>query len=416
MDGARILSEWKTFTLGELFEFSNGVNADKSSYGEGVPFINVLDVIENAALTEVAIPGRVKLASSLVNRYQVQYGDVLLNRTSETQDEVGLASVYVGNSPVVFGGFVFRARPKNSNLDTGYSKFALRVDQVREQIVARGQGGIRANIGQRDLKTVRISLPPIDEQRTIAQALSGADELIATLAQMIAKKQAVKQSMMQQLLTGKTRLPGSSGNWEHRRVADMGDVLAGKALNVNGAGPLRPYLRTKNVLDGAIKLEDVLYMPMTDAEFEHFRIKPKDILLNEGQSLDLVGRCSMYSGEFGAPCAMQNQLVRFRAFAGTCPEFAAHLFRHCQRTGVFSAISTQTTSVAHLGSSRFGNLRLLWPVDRIEQAAIAEVLSDIDTELGIYEDRLDKARAIKHGMMQQLLTGRIRLPVEEEAA
>jgi type I restriction enzyme S subunit len=239
---------------------------------------------------------------------------------------------------------------------------------------------------------------------------------VEALERLIAKNQVVKQGMMQQLLTGKTRLPGFGDAWERRRVAEMGDVLAGKALNVRGAGALRPYLRTKNVLDGRIDLEDVLWMPMTDAEFERFRIERGDVLLNEGQSLDLVGRCSMYNEEFRTPCAMQNQLLRFRAHAGTSPEFAAHLFRHCQRTGAFAAIATQTTSVAHLGSSRLSDLRLLWPTDPLEQAAIAEALSDMDAEITVLRARINKTNAVKQGMMQELLTGRTRLPVAEAVA
>src|SRR5690348_5829990 len=110
----------------------------------------------------------------------------------------------------------------------------------------------------------------------------------------------------------------------------MGEVLAGKALNVKGKGELRPYLRTKNVLDGRIDLQDVLEMPMTDEEFQRFSITDGDVLLNEGQSIDLVGRCSMYRDELGTPCAMQNQLLRFRAGRQTSAEFASHLFRYCQ--------------------------------------------------------------------------------------
>ena len=203
--------------------------------------------------------------------------------------------------------------------------------------------------------------------------------------------------------------PEDLEGWESQRVNEMGSVLAGKALNVNGAGALRPYLRTKNVLDGRIDLQDVLWMPMTDAEFERFRIVHGDVLLNEGQSRELVGRCSIYQGEFGAACAMQNQLLRFRARDETSPEFAAHLFRHCQKTGTFSAIAAQTTSVAHLGSSRFSNLSLLWPTDRLEQVAIADVLTDVDNQIATVEQLTAKKQAIKQGMMQQLLTGRIRI-------
>jgi len=211
------------------------------------------------------------------------------------------------------------------------------------------------------------------------------------------------------LLTGRRRLPGFDEPWVARTVEQMGEVVAGKALNPSGAGPLRAYLRTKNVLDGHIDLTDVLYMPMTDAEFERFSLRTGDVLLNEGQSLDLVGRCAMYRGEAKYPCGIQNQLLRFRAGADTDPAFAEQMFRFCQRTGVLARISTQTTSVAHLGRTRFASLELRWPPTRAEQIAIGVVLSDMEDELDALEQRLAKARLVKQGMMQELLTGRIRL-------
>ena len=255
----------------------------------------------------------------------------------------------------------------------------------------------------------QIQLPPLPEQRAIAAALSDVDGLLGGLDRLIAKKRDLKQAAMQQLLTGQTRLPGFSGSWEKRRVDSMGDVLAGKALDPNGAGRLRPYLRTKNVLDGRIDLEDLLWMPMTDVEFERFRIEAGDVLLNEGQSLEFVGRCSIYAGELGVPCAMQNQLLRFRARPNTSARFATHLFRYCQRTGTFAAIATQTTSVAHLGSSRLNSLHLPWPLDPAEQTAIAAVLSDMDAEIAALERRRAKTGDLKQAMMQELLTGRTRL-------
>lgn len=106
---------------------------------------------------------------------------------------------------------------------------------------------------------------------------------------------------------------------------------------------------------------------------------------------------------------MQNQLLRFRAYAKTSPDFAEQLFRRCQQTGVFCEIATQTTSVAHLGGSRFGKLQLPWPPTLPEQVAIAAVLSDMDAGIGTLETKLAKTRQLKQGMMQELLTGNIRL-------
>ncbi|QDV85590.1 Type-1 restriction enzyme EcoKI specificity protein [Stieleria magnilauensis] len=199
-------------------------------------------------------------------------------------------------------------------------------------------------------------------------------------------------------------------DWCVRPVGEMGDVRAGKALAANAPGKLRPYLRTMNVFDGQIVLDDVLHMPMTDDEFGLYRLKYGDVLLNEGQSLELVGRCAMYCDEYGKPCAIQNALVRFRAREATCPKFATYLFRYCQATGVFAKIALQTTSVAHLGVSRFAKLELPWPHTLTEQEAIAEALGDADALVESLERLLAKKRNLKQAAMQQLLTGKKRLP------
>ena len=190
----------------------------------------------------------------------------------------------------------------------------------------------------------------------------------------------------------------------------MGEVLTGKALAVNAPGKQRPYLRTKNVFDGRIAIDDVLTMPMTDEQFAHFRVRNGDVLLNEGQSLDLVGRCSLYRDEYPEPCAIQNQLLRFRARAGVSGVFASHLFRRCQQIGAFAKIALQTTSIAHLGGSRFElRLRLPWPTDEREQVAIAAALSDVDALLEGLTRLIAKKRDLKQAAMQRLLTGRTRL-------
>ncbi|HXH38357.1 MAG TPA: restriction endonuclease subunit S [Thermoanaerobaculia bacterium] len=148
---------------------------------------------------------------------------------------------------------------------------------------------------------------------------------------------------------------------------------------------------------------------MTDVEFSRYRVRDGDVLLNEGQSIDLVGRCAMYKEEYPEPCAIQNQLVRFRAREGVSGAFAAQLFRHCQKSGVFTKIALQTTSVAHLGVSRFQKLRLAWPSEAVEQESIAEALSDADALIESLEQLLAKKRQIKQGAMQELLTGKKRL-------
>ena len=190
----------------------------------------------------------------------------------------------------------------------------------------------------------------------------------------------------------------------------MGEVITGKALAVDGLGEQRPYLRTKNVFDGRIDIDDVLSMPMTDDQFRQFMLQEGDILLNEGQSLELVGRCAIYGGEYPGQCAIQNQLLRFRAYAGVSGLFASHLFRYCQHEGVFARVALQTTSIAHLGGTRFEQLLLPWPPTETEQCAIAAALSDMDALLDGLNRLIAKKRDLRQAAMQELLTGQTRLP------
>ena len=265
------------------------------------------------------------------------------------------------------------------------------------------------------LKGIPIPLPPKPaEQQKIAECLSSVDELIAAQARKVNALKTYKKGLMQQLFPreGETqprlRFPEfqNAGEWEVKRVDERGNILAGKALAVNAPGPQRPYLRTKNVLDGAIDLSDVLTMPMSDAEFSRFEVLDGDILLNEGQSLGLVGRASIYRGEFDQRCAMQNALLRFRAFPSTCPEFAVQAFQQCQKDGTFASIATQTTSVAHLGSSRFSALELTWPPTFAEQQRIAACLSSSDALITAETQKNAALKTHKKGLMQHLFPSR----------
>ncbi|WP_397571893.1 hypothetical protein [Schlesneria sp. T3-172] len=241
--------------------------------------------------------------------------------------------------------------------------------------------------------------------------MTSLDEWIAAEERKLETLRSHKKGLMQQLFPQegesrpRLRFPEfrDEGEWETKRVDNRGEVLAGKALAATAPGLPRPYLRTKNVLDGEIDLSDVLTMPMTDSEFARFEILDGDVLLNEGQSLELVGRTSIYRGQFQQRCAMQNQLLRFRAFPSTCPDFAAQAFRQCQKDGTFASISTKTTSVAHLGSSRFSSLALTWPPTLVEQQRIAACLCSLDVLIDSVSQKRNSLRTHKKGLMQQLL-------------
>jgi len=130
-----IPNEWDVFELGELFEFKNGINAGKESYGKGVKFIHVMEVIYHDFISPDMIPGTVQISDEQKELYLVKDGDVLFNRTSETIEEIGMSAVYNGNEDVVFGGFVIRGRPILNAIDPVYKRYCLRSNLVRNQII-----------------------------------------------------------------------------------------------------------------------------------------------------------------------------------------------------------------------------------------------------------------------------------------
>lgn len=195
--------------------------------------------------------------------------------------------------------------------------------------------------------------------------------------------------------------------WEERRIDEWGGVRGGRQRSPRMSGTPRPYLRVANVFDGRIESTDVLSMPFTDREFATFRLEPGDILLNEGQSIDLVGRSAVYCG---APpdCAFQNTLIRFRPRSPSEASYFVAVFNRLWQSGRFAAIASRTTSIAHLGSGRFGGIRVVCPSLTVEREAIACRLQLFGERQEALTKVIRAKRQLKRGLAEQLLTGALR--------
>ncbi|RWR31981.1 restriction endonuclease subunit S [Sinirhodobacter populi] len=375
---------WDVQPLSQLLDFQNGFNADKSSYGSGVPFANVLEVITRDRLTEADIPGRVTVNASQLQAFLVRPGDILFNRTSETQDELGLASVYVGNAQIIFGGFVIRGRIKSNRLNAICAGYLLRAPSVRRQIVARGQGVVRANIGQSELGSVMVPLPPTHEQTAIAEALADTDGLIEELEQVVLKKRKIKQGTMQDLLSGQKRLPGFKAKWTQAYLGELctlksGDGITSRSIDKQspypcyGGNGLRGYTRTYTH-DGRYALI--------------------------GRVGALCGNVNLVAGRFFA----SEHAIVATPNEGISVDWLA-LLLESMKLNRFSEASAQPV----LTVKKLEKLEVLTPGSKDEQAEIAHVVADMTTEIDALEFKLVKARQIKLSMMQELLTGRVRL-------
>src|SRR6267142_779497 len=157
-DVGNIPIEWNAPVLGGLFDFKNGLNKGKEYFGHGTPIVNYMDVYRNCGLYAHDLLGRVDVSKQELKAFEVKKGDVFFTRTSETVEEVGIASVMLNESPdTVFSGFVLRARPKNDNLDDQFKKYCFSPFVVRKQITSKSTYTTRALTNGRLLSAVAIA-------------------------------------------------------------------------------------------------------------------------------------------------------------------------------------------------------------------------------------------------------------------
>jgi type I restriction enzyme, S subunit len=259
--------------------------------------------------------------------------------------------------------------------------------QVQGFLARSAQGGTMGVLNASMLRPMKIPLPPLPEQRAIATTLSHVDALLAKLDQLIAKKRDLKQATMQQLLIGQTRLPGFSGEWEVKRLGDVAHIKTGSRNNEDKIedGDYPFFVRSENI-----------------EQINSYSHDCEAILVpGEGRIGDIFhyinGRFDVHQRVYAITQFKPGMYAKF-----------VHLYM-VMNFGAWAMQNSVKATVDSLRLPTFQTFEMLVPPTKEEQTAIATVLSDMDAELASLEVRRDKTRALKQGMMQELLTGRIRL-------
>jgi type I restriction enzyme S subunit len=236
------------------------------------------------------------------------------------------------------------------------------------------------------------------------------DSLISGLDDLIAKKRDIKQATMQQLLTGKTRLPGFSGEWEVKRLVDVAEIRPGinKPIANMGTGTL--YVTVQDVYrEYAIQNEGLTRIQITDSEQESYRLESGDVVFGKSS----VKRTGIgYPGKFLGcdECVVFSGFTyRARARKGIYDQdFLFYALRE-DTTRRWVINNSQASALTNMNFSIAASIPVCYPPSLPEQQAIAKMLTDMDADLEALEQRRDKTRELKQAMMQELLTGRTRL-------
>ena len=267
--------------------------------------------------------------------------------------------------------------------------------------------GSQENLSGGIVKSIAIPLPPTKvEQEAIAEALSDADALIESLEQLLAKKRHLKQGAMQELLTGKRRLPGFGGEWGIKRLDEVAEIRSGGTPSTT-----QPHLWDGDVPwctpTDITALNGSKYLRQTARTITAQGLKQSSAELIPANSVVMTSRATIGECAINAvPVATNQGFKNFVPFPGSNGEFLYYLLQVKKQD--FISLCGGSTFL-EIGKTQLGTFEVCLPNARAEQTAIAAILADMDTELAALEAKLTKARQIKQGMMAALLTGRIRL-------
>jgi type I restriction enzyme S subunit len=395
--------------LGQLLRRSPryGINAAAVPLKPGVAtYIRITDIDEWGRF---APSPKVGVAHPGAANYRLGEGELVFARTGAS---VGKSYLYDPNDgELIYAGFLINVAPDPKRLNPKY--FALYVqtkdywDWISRTSVRSGQPGVNG----RELATLEVPVPDIETQQAIAEAINDVDALISSLERSNAKERAIKHGLMQQLLTGRTRLPGFNGEWSGTTVGEVAEFLTGypfASASFTSAG-IR-LIRGSNVKRGKIdwSLDIAKYWAASNSVLHSFALRDGDIVIAMDGAL--VGRSFARITEAELPAYLVQRVARLRGkvidqdllyqWIGS-RDFVNHV----------DGVKTHT-AIPHISPRDIRDFEISIPKDINEQRAIAKVLSDTDQQIELLGSRLAKARNIKTGFMQQLLTGRTRLPVE----
>lgn len=409
-------SPWPISTVGEHFDIQLGKMLDAArNVGDLKPYLGNRAV--QWGRIDLSAVGAVPLTRGDQARYRLKRDDLLVCEGGE----VGRAAIWrVELRECYYQKALHRLRPK-ADFD---SRVMLALLEYWSNTNGFTNFVTKTSIGHlpRD-KFLAMPLPiiPVREQQCIADTLDDVNNLIAALERSISKKQAIKQGVMQQLLTGKTRLPGFETPWSQIRLGDhvsyvktialsraqldsrstlrylhYGDIHTSVDVTLDAADPSMPRARSELARRaGRLQVGDLVFADASE--------DPNGV----GKSVEIISVPSegVVPGLHTIAARFDKAILAdgFKAYFQFIPAFRNALVRVVAGTKVLA------TTRSHISS-----VELALPAVS-EQAAIARTLHDSDHELGVLHARLAKAKAIKQGMMQELLTGRTRLPVEEAA-
>ncbi|BCL90919.1 restriction endonuclease subunit S [Ralstonia pseudosolanacearum] len=395
---------WVFTPIGEICSLKNGRAFKPTEWTtSGRPIVRIQNLNNpNASFNHYS--------GDVEDRYRLKGGELLFAWSGTPGTSFG-AHVWNGGEAVL-NQHIFRVDFDETKIDKRFLRFAI--NQKLGELIDMAHGGVGLrHVTKRKFESTSVLLPPLVEQKQIADKLGTVLARVNATRARLARvpgllkrfRQAVLAAATSGALTEEWRLKGDdvAFPWVEAKIGDVGKVQLGRqrAPKFHQGKHMRPYLRVQNVFDGRLDLSDVMEMDFPPEDFEKYQLSPGDILLNEGQSPEYLGRPALYRGELPGAC-FTNTLIRFQASSRVLPEFALIVFRHHMHSGRYLKEGKITTNIAHLGARRFGEVE--FPLPSLgEQLEIVRRVESLFAVADKIEAQYEQARGQLENLTSSLL-------------
>jgi type I restriction enzyme S subunit len=398
---------WPTVALGEIAErVRNGIFARRPTDEPTGTRILRISAVRDGRVNLGDAKFVTGLEPKQLDQFSINCGDLLITRYNGSRALVGTAGIVPAHEGcVIHPDKLIRVVIDRDRADPRFVNYQFQSPQVRTHLEPRirttaGQSGIAGG----DVRSVPVVLPSLAEQRRVVDLLEGHFSRLDAAADYLRAATRRLESMVSAILFDLIPDEGSyPESWIRSTVSEAGTIGLGRQRHPDWHEGLNmwPYLRVANVFENRIDTSDVMEMHWPENTFERFRLHPGDILLNEGQTPDLLGRPALYRGD-PPDVAFTNSLLRFKAGPNVLAEFALLVFRRHMRAGRFKRESRITTNIAHLSAARLKPIE--FPVPPIgEQLVIIEKAESQLESVRRLRSELDTAKARQTNLRRSLL-------------
>lgn len=396
-----IPSDWEMKRLGDLGKFSkgSGVRKDQALSGD-IPCIRYGEIYTRHN-------DYIKQFYSFISKdisetaKKIKFGDILFAGSGETKEEIGKSVAFIDNFEAYAGGDIVIL--STINVEPLYLGYLLNVPIIQNQKASKGQGDAVVHISSSQLENISIPLPStIEEQTIIATALSDADNWINSLGQLIAKKQLIKQGALRELLQPNEswKIVNLSQNFTLKARIGWQGLTTAEYLKSGDYGLVTGTDFKKGFIDwdNCVFVEKIRF-----DQDKNIQLKEKDVLVTKDGTIGKVA----FIDHLPKPTTLNSGVFVVRPKNDFNNQFLYYILMSFYFDKFLEKITAGST-IVHLYQKDFMHFNFPAP-SLLEQTRIANILSDMDVEITALEQKLEKAKEVKLGMMQELLTGRIRL-------